>query len=96
MSAAANIFAVRGELDVGAVDAGPAQQHGGVGQRQQVVDLEAEVVGDLGQAVLAAAGGGDPAGDVGGEDRREDERPPAQPAAHAQAGHRLAQVGRDR
>jgi hypothetical protein len=35
------------------------QQVGGVGQRQQVVDLEAEVVGELGEAVPAAASGED-------------------------------------
>ena len=72
MSAAANSLPSSGDLDVRAVDAGEREHDGRVGQREQVVDLEAEVVGDLREAVPAAAGGenfeqsGQPAGaDVG-------------------------------
>jgi hypothetical protein len=53
------LLAHRGELDVRSVDGGQVEQHRGVGQRQQVVDLKGDVVRDLGEAVPSAAGGED-------------------------------------
>ena len=48
------LAAVGGDLDVGVVDGGEAEQAGRVDEREQVVDLEDEVVRELGEVVLAA------------------------------------------
>jgi hypothetical protein len=74
------LLAVGGDLDVRTVDPGEREHDGGVGQRQQVVDLEGEVVGDLREAVPAAAGG-------------EDFEQPGQPA-RADVGQRRVDGGR--
>jgi len=45
----------RGELDVGIGDRGEAEHLGGVDEREQVVDLERQVLRELGQVVPAAS-----------------------------------------
>ncbi len=46
----------RGDLEVGVVDLGRAQQLGGVDRGQQVVHLEGQLVGELGQVLEPAPG----------------------------------------
>jgi hypothetical protein len=62
-----------GDADPGPGGFGEAEQFGGVDQGQEVVDLEAERVSDLGQAGFAAAGGEDfqQAGHAADADRRQ-------------------------
>ena len=43
-----------GDVEVGAVDGGEAEEVGGVDEGQEVVDFEDEVVGEVGEVFVAA------------------------------------------
>ena len=70
-----------GDLEVGFLDGGEAEELGGVDEREEVVDLEAELVGELGEVFAAA-------------DRDEDLEEAGE-TADGRVGQRLL-AGRDR
>ena len=52
----AELAAGVGDLEVGVVDRGEAEEFGGVDEGEQVVDLEVELFGELGEVFAAADG----------------------------------------
>ncbi len=97
MSAATNVRPSSVTLEVGVIDLGQPEHLGGVDERQEVVDLEGQIVGEFRQILAPAVGDEDlektghaADGGLRAMACRPEIPPPASPAVQMCAGGRVS------